>query len=75
VHFVLSLALVDQVVTMTAQKVVTQTVKESYPPTASGSRTDEPRPLPAKVAGTPVEGDVLLHIFPLISRTATMAVK
>src|SRR5687768_9166382 len=34
VHLVLPLALVDEVVAMTAQEVASQTVKESYPPTA-----------------------------------------
>src|SRR5215203_3912461 len=64
VHLVLPLTLVDQIVAMTAQKVASQPVQDCHPPAASGSRTDEPRPLPSEVARRPVEEHGLPHVFP-----------
>ena len=48
-HLVLPLALVDQIVAMTAQEVAPRSVKECYPPAATRTWTDKPGPLPAEV--------------------------
>src|SRR5215207_4467806 len=61
-------------VATTAQKVASQTVKESYPPTASSSRTDEPRPLPSEVASRPGKEDRLPHVFPFFPWAAPVPV-
>src|SRR5215217_5272193 len=71
-HLVLPLALVDQVVAMTAQEILPLPVEDRHPTSAPGSRTDEPRPLSSEVAHCPVKRDRLLHIFPLIAQTATV---
>src|SRR5215217_2810666 len=50
VHCAFSLALVDEVVAMTAQEVAPRSVKDRHPPAATRSGTDKPRPLPTEVA-------------------------
>src|SRR5215210_7538848 len=74
-HRVLPLTLVDQVVAMTAQEILSQPVQHSHLPTAARARTDEPRSLSTKVAGSPVKRHVHLYVFPLISRTYPVSVE
>src|SRR5215204_1897320 len=42
-HLVLPLALVDQIVAMTAQEIAPRSVKDGHPPAASRAGADEPR--------------------------------
>src|SRR5215203_5115319 len=54
VHSVLPLALVDQIVAMTAQEILPRSVQDRHPPATYSSGTDEPRPLSSEVAICPV---------------------
>src|SRR5215211_7870166 len=73
VHLVLSLALVDQIVAMTAQEVAPWSVQKCNPPATTSSRTDKPRPLPSEVARRPAQGHGLPHLFPFSIWTAPVA--
>src|SRR5215207_2633246 len=75
VHRVLSLALVNQVVAMTAQEVAPRSVQDGHPPTASGSGTDKPRPLPSEVAGRPSKFYRLPDILPFAARPSSVTVE
>jgi hypothetical protein len=75
VHLVVSLALVDQIVAMTAQEILPRSVQDRDPPAASGSRTDEPGPLPTEVARRPGKGHWLPYVLPFSTRTVAVPVK
>jgi hypothetical protein len=74
VHLVLPLALVDEIVAITAQEVAPRPVQNRNPAAAPGSRTDEPGPLSTEVASRPAQGHGLLHVLPLFAWTASVAV-
>src|SRR5215204_857385 len=75
VHPVLPLALVDQIVAMTAQEVAPRPVKECYSSAASCARTDKPWPLSSEGARRPAQEHGLLYILPLSACPAPMAVE
>src|SRR5829696_1997637 len=75
VHLIVPLALVDQSVAMAAQEVAPRPVQDCHPPAACRSGADEPRTLSTEVAGGPLEGHGLLHAFPLLPRSAPVAVE
>src|SRR5215212_3825479 len=73
-HTVLPLAFVDQIVSTATQEIPPRPVQDRCPPAAPGSRTYEPGPLSAEVAGRPLEGHGLPHVFPLAPLCAPPAV-
>jgi hypothetical protein len=74
VHLVLPLALGDEIVAMTAQEGASWPIQDRKPPAPTGSRTDEPRPLPSEVARRPAQGHGLPYIFPFSAWTASVLV-
>src|SRR5215207_1863961 len=64
VHPILPLALVYEVVAMTAEEIAPRSVQDCNPPAATRTWTDKPGPLPAEVAHRPGEGYGLPYIFP-----------
>ncbi len=75
VHPIIPLALVREVVAVSTQEVVPRSVKDCHPPAASGSGTDESRPLPSEVARRPGQGYGLSHVFPFSTRPSPVAVE
>jgi len=57
------LALIGQIVTVTAKEEFSGSIQDGYSFPAAG--TKKPCPMTAIIAGCPVEGDVLFNRFPL----------
>src|SRR5215211_2401161 len=74
VHLVIPLALVAEIVAVSAQKVSPRSVQDSDPSAAPRSGTDEPRPLSSEVAGRPGKLYRLPDVLPLAAHTSPVAV-
>jgi hypothetical protein len=64
----------DLAARMTAQEILPRPVEHSHPPATPRARTDEPRPLPTKVARRPAQGHGLPYLFPFSAWTASVPV-